>query len=274
VSARTAAAIQLDLRYDAELAALGRYAPAFRALGPDAELEAWLARYAGAPHGRLTTLLASCLDGLLTSYDVHGLLGTYPMHLLSQAAWRDLLGPHERGTLLDVGAGAGYVTEGARACFDRIVCTETARYLRKRLARRGFEVLASDLSEVRLERSFDVVSCFNVLDRTARPRTLLRNLISHLSAGGCLLISVPLPVSAHVHVPGGTTSASERLPASARSWEGAVCELGERLLEASGLNVERVARVPYLSRGDPTQDLYVLDAAVWVCRRASSATTR
>jgi SAM-dependent methyltransferase len=258
-----------ELRFDADLSALGRFAPAFRAYGPDAELEAWLARYAEAPHGRLVTLLGACLDTLLTSYDVHGLLGTYPMHLLSQACWAELLAGRRFGALLDVGAGAGYVTEGARPCFEQIVCTETSRLLRRRLARRGFRALASDLSQDRLDRSFDVVSCFNVLDRTARPLSLLRNLLAHLSAGGRLLISLPLPVSAHVHVAGGTASARERLPATARSWESAVRELSELLLEAAGLAVERIARVPYLSRGDPAQNVYVLDTAVWVCRRAN-----
>lgn len=261
-----------ELRFDADLAALGRFAAAFCPLGPDAELEAWLARYAEAPHGRLVALLGACLDTLLTSYDVHGLLGTYPMHLLSQAAWAELLAHRRCDALLDVGAGAGYVTEGARPFFEQIVCTETSRFLRRRLARRGFHALASDLSHVRLDRSFDVVSCFNVLDRTGSPLSLLRNLIVHLREGGRLLISIPLPVSAHVHVAGGTASARERLPAAARSWEAAVGELSEQLLEPAGLAVERIARVPYLSRGDPAQNVYVLDTAVWVCRRAHDTT--
>jgi SAM-dependent methyltransferase len=258
---------QLALRHDADVTALGRFGALFRPLGPDAEREAWLARHKSAPHGRFMTLLAACLDSLLTSYDVHGLLGTYPMHLLSRADWAELLARQQFGALLDVGAGAGHVTEGARPHFDTIVCTETSRFLRRRLARRGFQVLASDLSDVRLDRRFDVVSCFNVLDRTLRPLSLLRNLVAHLLPRGRLLLSIPLPVSAHVHVAGGTTSPRERLPASARSWEAAVGELSEQLLEAAGLCVERIARAPYLSRGDAAQNLYVLDAAVWVCRR-------
>jgi SAM-dependent methyltransferase len=258
---------ELALRLDADVTALGRFGPLFRPLGPDAERDAWLASHGNAPHGRLVTLLAACLDTLLTTYDVHGLLGTYPMHLLSRAAWGELLAQRHLGALLDVGAGAGYVTEGARPHFDTIVCTETSRFLRRRLARRGFQALASDLSEVRLDRRFDVVSCFNVLDRTARPLSLLRNLVAHLLPGGRLLLSIPLPVSAHVHVAGGTTSAHERLPDAARSWEAAVAELTEQLLEPAELSVERIARAPYLSRGDPAQDLYVLDVAIWVCRR-------
>jgi 2-polyprenyl-3-methyl-5-hydroxy-6-metoxy-1,4-benzoquinol methylase len=258
-----------DLRLVADLAALGRFADRFQPLGADAERDAWIARYAANPHGALLTKLGSWLDTLISSYDVHGLLGTYPMHLLSQQAWGALLGDQHFSALLDVGAGAGYVTEGARSYFDHITCTETSRFLRRRLQQRGFSVHALDLAQDELRQHFDVVSCFNVLDRTARPLSLLRGLIKHLAPHGVLLLSVPLPVSAHVHVAGGTISASERLPAAARSWEIAASELSSKLLEPAGLTIERLARVPYLSRGDPGQDLYVLDAAVWVCRRSA-----
>lgn len=252
-----------DLKLEADLAELGPYADRFHPLGPDAERDAWIERYAAAPHGALVTKFGAWLDSLFSSYDVHGLLGTYPMHLLSQQAWGALLGQHH-GSLLDVGAGAGYVTEGARAHFDQIECTETSRFLRRRLKQRGFSAHASDLSRADLGKRFDVVSCFNVLDRTARPLSLLHGLLTHLAPHGRILLSVPLPVNAHVHVAGGTVSASERLPAAARSWERAVAELSARLFEANGLRIERIARVPYLSRGDTGQDLYVLDAALWI----------
>jgi SAM-dependent methyltransferase len=255
-----------DLRYHVDLYALGRLAERFRPLGPDPERDAWIAQYGAAPHGTFITWLGTCLDALASSYDVHGLLGTYPMHLLSGEAWRQLLSDGHFSSLLDVGAGAGYVTEAARAHFDQIVCTETSRFLRRRLSQRGFEVHASDLSRESLSRRFDVVSCFNVLDRTARPYALLRSLVAHLAPAGRLLLSVPLPVSAHVHVRGGTISASERLPSAARGFEAAVLELSEKLIEPAGLTIERIARVPYLSRGDSGKDLYVLDAALWLCR--------
>jgi 2-polyprenyl-3-methyl-5-hydroxy-6-metoxy-1,4-benzoquinol methylase len=252
-----------DLQFEADLTELGPYADRFQPLGPDAERDAWIARYAAAPHGAFVTKFGAWLDSLLSSYDVHGLLGTYPMHLLSRQAWGALLA-QRYGSLLDVGAGAGYVTEGARAHFDHIECSETSRFLRRRLEQRGFTTHACDLSRDHLARHFDVVSCFNVLDRTARPLSLLHGLIAHLKPHGRLLLSLPLPVNAHVHVAGGTIAASERLPAAARSWEGAVRELSARLFEANQLAIERIARVPYLSRGDSGQDLYALDAALWV----------
>jgi SAM-dependent methyltransferase len=258
-----------NLRFDADLSLLGRFAERFRPLAADAERDAWIAHYVQSPHGAFMTRLSTWLDALVSSYDAHGLLGTYPMHLLSHAAWGTLLGGQHFSALLDVGAGAGYVTEGARPHFDRIACSETSRFLRRRLRQRGFQVHACDLTHEQLGQQFPVVSCFNVLDRTARPLSLLRSLIAHLEPHGRLLLSVPLPVSAHVHVPGGTISASERLPATARGWEGAASELSEKLLEPAGLAIERIARVPYLSRGDVGKELYVLDAALWVCRQTA-----
>jgi SAM-dependent methyltransferase len=254
------------LRFAADLSLLGRFADRFQPLGADAERDAWIAQYVRSPHGAFMTWLSTWLDALVSSYDAHGLLGTYPMHLLSQESWGTLLGAQHFSALLDVGAGAGYVTEGARPYFDHIACSETSRFLRRRLKQRGFLVHARDLTHEKLAQQFPVVSCFNVLDRTARPLSLLRGLIAHLEPRGRLLLSVPLPVSAHVHVAGGTISASERVPATARGWEGAVCELSEKLLEPAGLAIERIARVPYLSRGDVGKELYVLDAALWVCR--------
>jgi SAM-dependent methyltransferase len=255
------------LHYDAHSAELGEALSArFVALGPDADLEIWLREVGTRPHGRIASTLIGWLDRFASSYDVHGMLGAYAMHLLGPHAWGELLGVRARPTLLDVGAGAGYVTQGAAQYFEHITCTETSRALRKRLSARGYEVLDVDLSHSVLTRQFSVVSCFNVLDRTARPLSLLRALKAHLAPDGLLLLSVPLPVEPHVHVRGGTIAPNQRLPSTARSWEAAARELSEQLLAPAGLYIERLSRVPYLSRGDRYQDCYVLDAALWVCR--------
>ncbi|HEX6242837.1 MAG TPA: hypothetical protein VFZ61_18115, partial [Polyangiales bacterium] len=97
-----------SLQYQADLRELGpelgaRFAP----LAPDAELAAWLRQVGDAPHGRLKTTLVGWLDGVASSYDVHGWLGAYPMYLLGSAAWGQLLNGAKRERLLDVGAGAG-----------------------------------------------------------------------------------------------------------------------------------------------------------------------
>lgn len=265
------ASLRSTLRHDAQTSELGpSLAERFLALASDDDLEAWLRDVGARPHGLVKTTLVGWLDRFASSYDVHGLLGAYPMHLLGPRAWGELLGGLRRAALLDVGAGAGYVTQGAAPYFDQITCTETSRALRRRLRARGFEVLEQDLASQAIERQFDVVSCFNVLDRTARPLSLLRALKAQLAPDGLLLLSLPLPLQPHVHVVGGTIAPSQRLPAAARSWEGAARELSEQLLAPVGLRIERLARLPYLSRGDRHQACYVLDAAIWLCRAESA----
>lgn len=264
------AALDLNLHYDADPALLGStLAKCFAPLARDAELTAWLEQYAPRPHGVLMGALGELLSRFVSTYDVHGWLGSYAMHLLSGQAFRALLGEHKRQSLLDVGAGAGYVTEYARPLFEQIACTETSGPLRRRLKKRGFEAHGVDLTEQTLGRTFEVITCLNVLDRTARPRTLLAQLIAHLAENGLLVLAMPLPLRPHVHVAGGTVAPRERLPGAgvAQSWERSARALAEQLLLPAGLRIERLARVPYLSRGDAGAAVYVLDDAVFVCSK-------
>lgn len=261
--------------YAVELDQLGsRLASKFVPLRKDEGTDTFVREMKARPHGYWDLQLAGFLSAFLTTYDVHGKLGLYQMHLLSAEQWQDLLGSARRETLLDVGAGAGYVTEQARALFEHITCTETSGPLAKRLRARGFTVHEQDLGERPLNERFDVVACFNVLDRTAHPKRLLSALIAHLAPWGTLLLSVPLPLSPHVHVKGGTIAPEERLPVSATRFEHAARELSEQVLEKAGLVVERFARVPYLSRGDRHCALYALDDALFVCRVAPDLTDR
>jgi SAM-dependent methyltransferase len=250
----------------AEVARLEELGPSFRALAPDASTMAWLATHV-RPHGALRTWLVEQLASFVSVYDAHGLTGSYPMHLLSTAHFRELVGEgHAR--LLDVGAGAGYVTAEAAPLFREVVCTETSRPLARRLARRGYRVIAPDLETAQEHGPFDVIQCLNVLDRTHAPRSLLASLRALASADTRLLVALPLPVSAHVPLAGSSATPHERLPARARSWEAAALELTRELFVPAGFAVERLARVPYYSRGDRHAPLYVLDDALWLLRAA------
>jgi len=258
-----------QLAYAADRTLLGPVlGPSFRELACDAATDAWLAREGAQPHGWWTSTLVSVLTRFESLYDAHGRLGAYAMHLLSEAQWRVLLGPEPCAALLDVGAGAGYITSEARALFAEVVCTETSAQLRKRLRQRGFDARDTDLSRATLGRQFPVVACLNVLDRTPRPRALLAALRAHLAPGGQLVIALPLPLSPHVHVAGGTISAEERLPITARGFEQAARQLTDALFAPAGLVPRSFSRVPYLSRGDAGAPFYVLDAGVWVLTAA------
>jgi SAM-dependent methyltransferase len=262
---------QPELRYDAERAALAAYAPRFAPLAPDADTQAWIDRYGSRPHGMLKTWWVEQLGRFVSAYEAHGLADAYAMHLLSPKQWGELCGgPH--GRLLDVGAGAGYVTENARGWFDAIQCTETSPALARRLRERGLSVHPHDLVDVPLANApaFDVISCLNVLDRTTRPISLLRALGALARPSTRLLVALPLPVRAYVLRKGASVSPDEPLGSVADRFEDAACELSA-LFERLGFAIERIARLPYLSRGDHRAPMYVLDDAVWVLRKASSA---
>jgi len=259
----------LPHRYDCERARLpASLADAFITLAPDDATQAFLAR---PPHGRIATVARRALGNVLSDYDANALLDFYALHLLSTAQWRTLLGPYARGALLDVGAGAGDVTAQLAPLFSHVTTTETSRGMAKRLRARGLACHAVDLAESALPAGapahFDVVALLNVLDRAPRPLTLLERARALVAPGGRLVVAVPLPLSPHVHVAGGTVDPEELLPTDdATEWEPAVTSLVSRVLAPLALHVERLARAPYLSRGDADTARYALDDAILVLR--------
>ncbi|MEQ9079128.1 MAG: methyltransferase domain-containing protein [Sandaracinaceae bacterium] len=232
----------------------------FRPLPPDPAIEAFVAH--ARPHGALRAALHGQLRRVVSDFDADGLLGTHPMALLGEASWEALLG--RGGRLLDVGAGSGDVTAHARALFDEIVTTETSPAMGRRLRRRGFRCHRVDLSRDALpaeEAPFDAVALLNVLDRCDRPRSLLRAARAALGPGGRLLLSVPLPARPHVDRGGATVDPDEPMAGYGETWEEALVDLCEGLL--GELEIERIARAPYLSVG---ARLHALDAALVVAR--------
>ena len=261
----------LVLRYGCERAALsGELADRFEPLSYDADARGFVARALAAPHGSVRTALYAGLRRVLSDYDAYGLLGMYPMHLLSTPQLKGLLGArtaHPRA-LLDVGAGAGDITRHALPLFDQVVATEASAVMRLRLRARGLRVLEHDLSRAPLPgvQRFDAVLCLNVLDRCAYPRSLLHHLRDALAPQGKLVLAAPLPIAPHVQRGGRTADPEEPLPQAASTFEAGASDLGA-LLGASGLQVLRVSRVPYLCRGDAGARLHALDDALFVCSR-------
>lgn len=271
----TTAHAPTDFALDCDRAALGPgLAARFAPLPHDEGALAFARSALAAPHGRLATLAYGVLRRFLSDYDAYGALGMYPMHLLGSAQFADLLAPALRcprpRRLLDVGAGDGGVTARAAPLFDEVTVTEASRVLRRRLRARGFTLLERDLAAAPVPDGlrFDAVLCLNVLDRCTHPRTLLSHLRDALAAEGRLLLSVPLPLAPHVQVGGHTVAPEEPLPDAAPTWEQGAASLAHSVLAPAGLTIERLARAPYLSRGDARTPLYVLDAAIFVCRRA------
>ena len=248
----------------------------FVQLGRDRALSEYLERVRHARHGRIMTALHHALRAYLSDFDINGILGTYPMHVLGTEQWRFLLEPllaqDQNGCLLDVGAGNGDVTSALSPLFARTLTTETSRAMAWRLRRRGFTCQHVDLAEASAEGGpFDAIACLNVLDRCDRPLTLLGNLRAQLKNRGLLIIALVLPYQPFVYAGATSRDPTERLALSADSWEASVGELCSRVLVPLGLTIESVSRVPYLSGGDARHPIYELDDVVVVCRAIGRA---
>jgi SAM-dependent methyltransferase len=267
----------VELRYGCELDRLGELAARFVPSELDAEGEAFLAAALKRTHSRLGHWAHRALKLVLSDFDANGLLGVYPVFLLStpqalrlfEAAQRTALG----GRLLDIGAGSGDVTTRLSPLVDSVTCTETSRYQARRLRRRGLPCWLGRVGEnapgdpLTSEPPFDVIALLNVIDRAPRPRSLLKAAAHSLPRHGLLLLSTPLPFEPFYYDGALTRDPEEKLEVSAERWEDALVELWKNELAPLGLELRALTRLPYLSGGDVEHPAYVLDDAVLVCEK-------
>ena len=260
----------LDLYYDVDVASLSpRLRDRFVKLSRDAATDAFLAQAKHGRHSWWRTQLHRLLRQFMSDFDVNGLLDMYPLFVASTEQWRLLLGPQPVRRLLDVGAGSGNVTQTLAPLAETVVTTEVSRQMAERLRRAGFECHALDLAERELAGpAFDLITCLNVLDRTARPRRLLQRMHGLLRPDGRLLLALALPYNPFFFQGNTTPEPLERLACAEPSWEAAVNGLVERELEPLGFRVLTVSRTPYLSFGDAESGLYELDDVLLVCQKA------
>lgn len=234
----------------------------------DPATEAWLAGPGRRPHGLLRTKVQRVMRRFDSDFEVNARLGMYSLHLAGTATFAALLGRRtgQPGALLDVGAGTGEVTAELAPLFDRIVATETSPAMARRVAERVPRATSHvvDLTGGDSLGTFDVVALLNVLDRTARPRTLLERACAHLTPNGQLLLATPLPARPHVDVGGATADPDEDLGAEGDTFEAALASIVEGLL--APLEVVRWTRLPYRSQGDADAPSYEHDDALLVLR--------
>ena len=259
--------IPLQLRYGVNLERLAALGVALIELGPDAALVDYLAGSAGARHGKFKTALHRTLRWFLSDFDINGLLGTYPMHVLSTQQFRELLGSDVGGRLLDIGAGRGDVTSQLAQLFEEVTVTETSKPMIKRLEKFGYRVWFGDFAErIAPPEQFDVVSLLNVLDRCDRPLGLLAAARAALQPGGKLILALVLPYRPFVYDHGSARAPRERLPLGDQGFESSVWELITLVLKPLGFQIESISRAPYLSGGDADHALYELDDLIVVCK--------
>lgn len=242
----------------------------------DAATRQFIEEQFARPHGLWMSGAASLLRSFLSDFDVNALLRMYPLHLLSEAQWRQILPEQDgAGRHLDVGAGNGDLTSCLEPLFSTTLTTESSRGMVRALRRRGFNCQfmsgsdpQRDLSRTLDNATFDVVTCLNVVDRTSRPTTLIRALGQRVSPGGSLVVAVPLPLQPFYYRRAKTLAPNEPLEVAAGAWEQQCSILAQRLAaELDAFQLTTVARAPYVSGGDRKSRLYVLDDALLVFRR-------
>ena len=116
--------------------------------------------------------------------------------MFSQDQFRQLMNIDETWraeSLLDLGAGDGQVTKIMESHFNKIYVTEQSPSMRWRLRQMNYEVLEIDDWTM---KSYDVISCLNLLDRCDKPLSLLEDMRKALNPnGGRLILAVVLPFS-------------------------------------------------------------------------------
>ena len=174
----------------------------------------------------------------------------------------------ELPALLDIGAGDGGVTERIASQFGRIVVTEASSPMLAKLKQKGWEAYAPN--ELPQESgAFNVITCFNVLDRADKPVSLLKSLQPLLKPGGRLVLAVVLPFCPYVASGSQILPPSEKLDMDDAPCKGTSFELSaQRLLENTifplGYKLERWTRLPYISQGNRRSPYVVLNDAVFI----------
>lgn len=270
--------IGLKLRYGADLALLAAAGAPFTQLTVDEHTADYILASEQFRHGALMTWLHRLMRGFWSDFDINGMLGTYPMHVLSTPQWRTLLNSADApcaallsdpasAHLLDIGAGRGDATGELAPLFAEVTVSETSEPMARRLRKQGYVCLNEDISQrTDLLSQFDAVSLLNVLDRCDRPMSLLATARQAVKPGGIVLIALVLPYKPFVYDRGHPRAPTERLAITSSIFEVAATELVTNCLLPLGLQPLTLSRTPYLSGGDAHCPLYELDDLLVICQ--------
>ena len=161
--------------------------------------------------------------------------------------------PGRFGSMLDIGAGDGNVTQQLAALVSGpVFATEYSAVMQMRLQMKGYTVLPVEGWHAAGKGPFDLISCLNVLDRADKPMTLLRQMRDCLSPDGRIIIAVVLPFCPFVEVGSRQLKPTERIDAGGRRVpaEVSINRFVYEVFKPLGLEVEAFSRAPYLCEGD------------------------
>jgi SAM-dependent methyltransferase len=126
--------------------------------------------------------------------------GQYEDWIEAQAArdevWRrrvaKMLPYSQPGSLLDIGTGIGQFLVHARHHFDYVTGTEiSTSAVDIARARYGLEILQGQVEQMQIDRRFDNVTMFHVLEHVPDPSRTIARCVELLQPGGALVIAVP-----------------------------------------------------------------------------------
>lgn len=197
---------------------------------------------------------------ILSFFSANGLIGRGQMFVYSSSQFRTLLDIDSRklspfNSLLDIGAADGSVTERMSTIFNEIYVTEMSNMMRWRLSRKGYTVL--DIDEWG-NRTFDVITCLNVLDRCEKPISLLKQIRRHLNReNGRLIVGLVLPLNQYFEY-NANHRPEEFLEIDAHTAEEQINQLLKRVFQPLGYRLKKFTRLPYLCEGDLERSYYFL----------------
>ena len=95
------------------------------------------------------------------------------------------LGP---GSLLDVGAGAGFFAAAAAHAGWRVTALDPALSVAPHLEMSGVRLLRGTLAQLGPDERFDVITLWDVVEHLAEPAAAIEDLRRHLAPGGWLVV--------------------------------------------------------------------------------------
>jgi SAM-dependent methyltransferase len=243
-------------------------------LSPDPELKDVLENWRAHPYSKFKLLFYRILSRFVPLFTIDALLGMYPLYIFGKKIWKRLV-PKEKqgGSLLDIGAGQGFVTSNAKGLFKSIVTTETSIGVAFRLWTKGFVCKVKDVAlypELFPQKSFDIISILNVIDRSERPNSLLRNSAEFLKDDGYIIIATPLPIRQAVWTTVWNEADESLGLVGQGGFEECLNDFVRTVLTPLGLEPTSIARLPYVCKSDDMDNMEWFDDAIIVCKKISN----
>lgn len=212
-------------------------------------------------------LFSSFLLGwVMTKTSINGLLRRGSMFIFSKKQFEVLMDIDENwpgGTLLDLGAGDGHITQHMAPYFSQVYTTETSGPMTWRLFEKGYHVIGID-EWTEHHEMYDVISILNLLDRCEKPLHLMQNIRKCIKKEGKVILAVVFPYKPYVEFGGINNKPLELMEIQGNNFEEQINSFTEMVIRPSGFIIEKVTKLPYLCEGDLDTSFYLLFDAVFV----------